>query len=79
MQVPRPVMDKDLKAEEKELTDDINSLVKKVRDRPVVVAIVLSQENCSILQSKYLEKQFNEAQAQVRDIVCTLHPFAYNL
>ena len=31
MQVPRPVMDKDLKAEEKELTDDINSLMKKVR------------------------------------------------
>ena len=31
MQVPRPEMDKDLKGEEKELTDDINSLTKKVR------------------------------------------------
>ena len=30
MQVPRPAMDKDLKVEEKELTDDINSLIKKV-------------------------------------------------
>ncbi|EKM61430.1 uncharacterized protein PHACADRAFT_248030 [Phanerochaete carnosa HHB-10118-sp] len=47
MQVPRPVMDKDLKAEEKELADDINNLTKK---------------------NKYLEKQFNDAQAQMRDI-----------
>ncbi|GJE86222.1 prefoldin subunit [Phanerochaete sordida] len=47
MQVPRPVMDKDLQAEEKELTDDINNLNKK---------------------NKYLEKQFNDAQAQLRDI-----------
>jgi hypothetical protein len=31
MQVPRPIMDKDLITEEKEITDDINSLVKKVR------------------------------------------------
>ncbi|KIP11761.1 hypothetical protein PHLGIDRAFT_21477 [Phlebiopsis gigantea 11061_1 CR5-6] len=47
MQVPRPEMDKDLKSEEKELTDDIKSLTTK---------------------SKYLEKQFNDAQAQLRDI-----------
>ncbi|KAI0347993.1 Prefoldin [Trametopsis cervina] len=47
MQVPRPTMDKDLQAEEKSLTDDINNLTKK---------------------SKYLEKQFNDAQAQLRDI-----------
>ncbi|KAI0690741.1 Prefoldin [Cytidiella melzeri] len=47
MQVPRPVMDKDLQTEEKSLTDDINNLTKK---------------------SKYLEKQFNDAQAQLRDI-----------
>ncbi|KAF7794354.1 hypothetical protein EIP86_005488 [Pleurotus ostreatoroseus] len=47
MQVPRPAMEKDLKAEEKELTDDLNSLNKK---------------------SKYLEKQFNDAQGQLRDI-----------
>lgn len=31
MQVPRPEMDKDLKSEEKELTDDIKSLTTKVR------------------------------------------------
>lgn len=30
MSVPRPQMDKDLKTEEKELTDDINNLTKKV-------------------------------------------------
>ena len=30
MMVPRPTMEKELKAEEKELTDDINSLNKKV-------------------------------------------------
>lgn len=28
--VPRPTMEKELKTEEKELTDDINNLVKKV-------------------------------------------------
>lgn len=32
MMVPRPEMDKDLKGEEKELTDDINSLNKKVHN-----------------------------------------------
>ncbi|TFK56478.1 Prefoldin [Heliocybe sulcata] len=45
--VPRPEMEKDLKSQEKELTDDINGLNKK---------------------SKYLEKQFNDAQSQLRDI-----------
>ncbi|THG96949.1 hypothetical protein EW026_g4982 [Hermanssonia centrifuga] len=30
MQVPHPIMEKELKTEEKELTDDINSLSKKV-------------------------------------------------
>lgn len=30
MQVPRPTMDKNLQAEEKSLTDDINNLTKKV-------------------------------------------------
>ncbi|KZT72962.1 Prefoldin [Daedalea quercina L-15889] len=47
MMTPRPQMEKELKMEEKELTDDINNLQKK---------------------SKYLEKQFNDAQAQLRDI-----------
>ncbi|TCD65477.1 hypothetical protein EIP91_002595 [Steccherinum ochraceum] len=47
MMVPRPTMQKELRDNEKELTDDINTLTKK---------------------SKYLEKQFNDAQAQLRDI-----------
>ncbi|OCH88754.1 Prefoldin [Obba rivulosa] len=47
MMVPRPSLESELKTEEKELTDDINNLVKK---------------------SKYLEKQFNDAQNQLRDI-----------
>jgi prefoldin subunit 1 len=55
MQVPRQTMEKDLKNQEKEAVDDINSLNKK---------------------SKYLEKQFVEAQAQLRDIVCSFMIFA---
>ncbi|KAJ7610914.1 Prefoldin [Roridomyces roridus] len=47
MMVPRKEMEKELKGQEKELSDDIASLAKK---------------------SKYLEKQFSDAQAQLRDI-----------
>ncbi|THH19006.1 hypothetical protein EW146_g2065 [Bondarzewia mesenterica] len=47
MMVPRPTMEKDLKSQEKGLSDDINSLNKK---------------------SKYLEKQLNDSQSQLRDI-----------
>ncbi|KAI0067997.1 Prefoldin [Artomyces pyxidatus] len=47
MMIPRPAMEKDLKGQEKALTDDINNLTKK---------------------TKYLEKQFNDAQSQLRDI-----------
>ncbi|KAF4573397.1 prefoldin subunit beta family protein [Pleurotus pulmonarius] len=47
MMVPRPEMEKDLKTQEKELSEDINNLTKK---------------------AKYLEKQFNDAQTQLRDI-----------
>ncbi|KAL5535978.1 hypothetical protein ACEPAF_4072 [Sanghuangporus sanghuang] len=47
MLTPHPTMEKDLKAQEKDLTDDLNNLNKK---------------------AKYLEKTFNEAQAQLRDI-----------
>ncbi|KAH9176909.1 hypothetical protein EDB89DRAFT_1598124 [Lactarius sanguifluus] len=47
MMVPRMTMEKDLKNQERALTDDINSLNKKV---------------------KFLEKQFNDAQSQLRDI-----------
>ena len=35
MQVPRPTMEKNLKGEEKEITDDINNLTKKVRPQGV--------------------------------------------
>ena len=41
-------MESELKAQEKELGDDLNNLAKK---------------------SKYLEKQFNDASGQLRDIV----------
>ncbi|KAG1857662.1 Prefoldin [Suillus fuscotomentosus] len=47
MMVPRKTMEQEFKTQEKELTDDINSLNKK---------------------AKYLEKQFNDAQSQLRDI-----------
>ncbi|EKM84220.1 hypothetical protein AGABI1DRAFT_110782 [Agaricus bisporus var. burnettii JB137-S8] len=47
MMEPHKAMVNDLKSQEKELTDDINSLNKK---------------------AKFLEKQFNDAQAQMRDI-----------
>lgn len=47
LMVPRPTMEKELKKQEKELSDDITNLNKK---------------------SKYLEKQFNDAQGQLRDI-----------
>ncbi|KII93945.1 hypothetical protein PLICRDRAFT_36162 [Plicaturopsis crispa FD-325 SS-3] len=47
MMVPRTTMEQELKAEEKELADDIANLNKK---------------------SKYLEKQFQDAQNQMRDI-----------
>lgn len=60
-------MEKDLKAEEKELTDDIKNLEKKVR---MIHISHLSVRRPSLPQSKYLEKQFNDAQAQLRDIVC---------
>ncbi|KIK30078.1 hypothetical protein PISMIDRAFT_383545 [Pisolithus microcarpus 441] len=45
--VPQKTMEQELRAQEKELTDEINSLSKK---------------------SKYLEKQFNDAQARLKDI-----------
>ena len=64
MNVPRPAMQKQLKDQEKELTDDITSLNKKVRLSSIAQMLVLT-----IHQSKFLEKQFNDAQNQLRDIV----------
>ncbi|KAF5392507.1 hypothetical protein D9757_002231 [Collybiopsis confluens] len=65
MMVPRKDMETQLKAQEKELSDDISSLNKKVFHNKLVLGIE-AQAKC--FQSKYLEKQFNEAQAQLRDI-----------
>ncbi|KAH8835111.1 Prefoldin [Flagelloscypha sp. PMI_526] len=48
LQVPKTEMENNLKAEEKEFSDDISSLQKK---------------------SKFFEKQFSEAQGQLRDIL----------
>ena len=64
--VPRKTMEKELKNQEKELTDDINNLNKKVKCPIVPLAPRLSDVIC---QAKYLEKQFNDAQSQLRDIV----------
>jgi len=58
-------MEKDLKTQEKSLTDDITNLNKKVSVRPVSLHTCLTASH----QSKYLEKQFNDAQSQLRDIV----------
>lgn len=64
--VPRPEMEQDLKGQEKDLSDDINNLNKKV-------CLITLKHSKLILtytpQSKYLEKQFNDAQSQLRDIV----------
>jgi len=59
-------MEKDLKSQERALTDDINSLGKKVTFS-VLTAESIEPETYS--QAKYLEKQFNDAQSQLRDIV----------
>ena len=62
--VPRLTMKQELKNQEKELTDDINNLNKKVG--AVVLGVFISFD---LRQSKYLEKQLNDAQNQLRDIV----------
>ena len=64
--VPRSTMEKDLKGQERALTDDINSLGKKVTFF-VLTAGFIEPERA--FQVKYLEKQFNDAQSQLRDIV----------
>ena len=58
-------MEAELKTQEKELSDDITNLNKKVEFRAFGLSFVVS----TISQSKYLEKQFNDAQSQLRDIV----------
>lgn len=66
MMVPRATMEKDLKDQEKGFTDDITSLNKKVCSLWAYEGH--TSDNCRA-QTKYLEKQFNEAQSQLRDIV----------
>jgi len=56
-------MENNLKRQEEELTDEISSLNKKVRP------YCFQRDYLTSSQSKFLEKQFNEAQAQLRDIV----------
>jgi prefoldin subunit 1 len=66
--IPRSTMEKDLKSQEKALTDDINSLGKKASSS-ALSCLEIFQINVAS-QVKYLEKQFNDAQSQLRDIVC---------
>lgn len=61
-------MERELKTQEKELSDDINNLNKKVSPTPFMIL----HTSDSFHQSKFLEKQFNDAQNQLRDIVSLL-------
>lgn len=64
--IPRSTMERDLRNQEKALTDDINSLNKKVTFSCPTLEFA---ELDSPFQVNYLEKQFNDAQSQLRDIV----------
>jgi hypothetical protein len=66
MMVPRKTMEQEFKTQEKELTDDINNLNKKVKR---LVVVIQGWIQPMMYQAKYLEKQFNDAQSQLRDIV----------
>jgi prefoldin subunit 1 len=60
-------MERDLKNQEKALTEDINNLNKKVAF--LVPSTIEFTEPENPFQVTYLEKQFNDAQSQLRDIV----------
>jgi prefoldin subunit 1 len=62
--VPRATMEKELKDQEKGLSDDIHNLNKKVSR----TGMHFLHDNPAH-QTKYLEKQFSDAQSQIRDIV----------
>ena len=72
MHVPRATMEEELKGQEKELSDDIANLNKKVG---FMYHSSWGLVYTSALKSKYLEKQYNEAQSQLRDIVSFLSKF----
>lgn len=65
MAVPRQTMEQDLKNEEKELNEDLSGLNKKAW----CFLLKPPYQAHNTLQFKYLEKQFNDAQSQLRDIV----------
>jgi len=58
------MMEKELRTQEKELTDDIENLHKKVRWANPTPYVVLIK-----VQEKFLQKQYDEAQGQLKDIV----------
>lgn len=59
-------MEKELRTQEKELTDDIENLNKKViKGRADVLYYIILNK----VQEKFLQKQYDEAQGQLKDIV----------
>ena len=59
------MMEKELRTQEKELTDDIENLNKKVRSWTKARHYVVLNK----VQEKFLQKQYDEAQGQLKDIV----------
>jgi prefoldin subunit 1 len=64
LQVPKPMVEKELRTQEKELADDIENLNKKVRQPSPAYNVVLKK-----VQEKFLQKQYDEAQGRLKDIV----------
>jgi len=56
LNVPRTTMEKELKSDEKSISDDLAALQKK---------------------GKFLEKQYQEANSQLRDIVRKINTFSH--
>ena len=73
MHVPRNTMEEELKGQEKELSDDIANLNKKVG---FMYHLSWDLVYASAFKSKYLEKQYNDAQSQLRDIVSFYSSFS---
>ena len=58
------MVEKELRTQEKELADDIENLNKKVRQPNPAYNVVLNK-----VQEKFLQKQYDEAQGRLKDIV----------